>query len=222
MNIKELAEIFLRERRDGAPRDNSPMTCEWRSIGTAGWLAGATVEEARRGGFRVVMSARIAHMKDGAAPADHRNLRASVGAVFSRPDLGGKGRIPGAWRSGSRGQFLAAAVYGFKTRREAAEALGKAVEQVGGAGAAASLRRVNALDAAKEDHIASFPRLAPIAEAQAKAAGWSTSRRDEFAILYVQPSKEDWLHQLELKGARWVWFQGLDEPLPEWAREPIR
>jgi hypothetical protein len=221
MNVKELAEIFLRERREGAPCDNSPMSSEWRNVGTAAWLAGATVEEARRGGWRVVLSARTAHLRDGAAPADGRNLRASVGAVYSRPDLGGKGRIPGAWRSGSRGQFVAAAVYGFKTRREAAEALAKAVEEIGGSGAAKSLRHVLAQDSAKEDHEASFPKLASIAEAKAKAAGWTTWRRDETATLYAEPSEGDWQHRLSLKGDRWVWFQSIDEPLPDWAREPI-
>ncbi len=221
MNIKQLAETFLRERQEGAPTDRSTNSSEWRSVGTASWLAGSKVEEARKGGFRVVMSARVAHMKSGACPADGRNLSASVGAVATRPDLGGEGRIPGAWRSGGHGQFVAAAVYGFKTRREAAEALASAVDQLGGS--STSMRTMMAQDSAKEDHIASFSKLAPIAEAQAEAAGWSTSRDDRSATLYAEPPDNNWERRLELKGNQWKWFQGFmaDEPLPEWATKPI-
>jgi hypothetical protein len=79
---------------------------------------------------------------------------------------------------------------------------------------------VNTQCSAAEEHCASFPRIAPIAEAQAKAAGWVTSRFDDSATLYAD-SPDDWRRRLTLKGNRWAWFQGLAEPLPDWAREPI-
>ncbi len=153
------------------PRDVKPKPGEYR-VGSADWLRSMPIREDNRGGWKVVLNARVYEVT-ATAPLDPRRAGTSVAEVgegFRGPS---RSDLRGAWRHGGHSQFIAYAVGGFPSRA-AAEAARQAAARI-----------IDPTTVAREDREAA----AKLDDASRALAVWRENAADIAAIAAIIQSR---------------------------------